>query len=551
MTDAPMGQSAQQACAAAEQRLRALQQAPQAFGHAAGAVQWLETHISWLLLAGDYAYKFKKPLQLDFLDFSTLALRRSACAEELRINRRTAPGLYLGLVGLTLAADGTVRLLPLQAAPPDAEPAVRMRRFAQEALLAQVLERGQLQPGHIDALARHIARFHDQAAVARPGQPWGTPQAVRTPVADVLAALQAEAAARGGAAAAQVQRLAHWCARQGAGLEPVFGARLAAGRVRECHGDLHLGNLVLLDGQPQLFDAIEFNAALRWIDCVADIAFLAMDLEARGRADLAWRFLNAWLEQSGDYEGLQVLDYYRVYRALVRARVAGMRARQATGAQQAASAQEQQHYLDLAERLTAPRPAGLWLTHGLSGSGKSTQALALACQRGMVRLRADVERKRLFGLAPEASSSAVPGGIYTAAASLRTHERLEHLARTVLAAGLPVLVDATFLDPAMRERFIALARALDVPCRLLCFEAPLPVLQERVRARQRAGGDASEADEQVLLAQWAAARPLSAQEEALAVHVDTTGPVDWDALLPPEPATTPPGPAPGAAAPSS
>ena len=517
--------------AAAERRLRALQQCPQAFGHPVEGVDWIETHISWLLLAGECVYKFKKPLKLDFLDFSTPALRRAACAEELRINRRTAPGLYRDVVALVGEASEGLRLLPLADAPQDAEPAVCMRRFDQAALLSQVLERQALTPAHIDALARHVAAFHGEAAVALPGQGWGTAQAVHAPVQDCLAALQAQAADAPDLAPL-LGPVAQWCEQQGAALAPVFAQRLDAGRVRECHGDLHLANLVLIDGAPQLFDAIEFNPALRWIDCVADIAFLVMDLEARGRADLAWRFLNAWLEHTGDYAGLPVLDYYRVYRALVRARVAGLRLAQTTGAERAASLQEQRRHLELALRFTQPRPVALWLAHGFSGSGKSTQSLALVCQRGMVRVRADVERKRLFGLAPEDDSSAVPGGIYTANASRRTHERLAQVAGWALGAGHAVLVDATFLNPAMRAWFIALAQELGVACRILCFEAPLNVLRERVRARQQAGSDASEADVQVLESQWAAARPLSAAEEALAVQVDTTRTVDWDTLLP-------------------
>ena len=520
--------------AAAEQRLRQLQQSPAAFGHPTGAVEWIETHISWLLLAGDFVYKFKKPLKLDFLDFSTLALRRAACEEELRINRRTAPDLYLGRVALSGQA-GSLRLQSAETAPADAEPAVRMRRFAQEALLSHLLEQQRLMPSHLDALAQHVAQFHAVAAVATPQQGWGTPQAVVAPVQDCMAALQPLVAQALPDMGPALRQLAQWCATQGAALAPVFQQRLLAGRVRECHGDLHLANLVLIDGRPQLFDAIEFNPALRWIDCVADIAFLAMDLEARGRADLAWRFLNAWLEHTGDYAGLQVLQYYRVYRALVRARVAGMRLAQLEGEgdAHAASLREMQRYLALALRFTEPRAVELWLAHGFSGAGKSTQSQVLIAERGVVRVRADVERKRLFGLAPQASSAAVPGGIYTAEASQRTHEALAQAARWALAAGHTVLVDATFLNPAMRQRFMALAVQAQVPCRILSFEAPLAVLRERVRSREQAGTDASEASVQVLQAQWAAARPLSPAEEAITVHVDTTRPVDWGALLPP------------------
>ena len=541
-----VSESLVEAYAAAEQRLRQLQCSTAAFDHPAGAVEWIETHISWLLLAGDFVYKFKKPLKLDFLDFSTPALRRAACEEELRINRRTAPALYLGLVALTGTAH-SLQLQPAEAAPADAEPAVRMRRFAQEALLSHLLEQQRLLPSHIDALAQQVAQFHASAAVATAEQGWGTAQAVVAPVQDCLAALQPLVAQWVPDMGPALRQLAQWCASQGTALAPVFLQRLQSGRVRECHGDLHLANLVLIDGQPQLFDAIEFNPALRWIDCVADIAFLAMDLEARGRADLAWRFLNAWLEHTGDYAGLQVLQYYRVYRALVRARVAGLRLAQVEGEvgrdEHTASLRELQRYLALALRFTAPRTVELWLAHGFSGAGKSTQSQALIAERGVVRVRADVERKRLFGLAPQASSAAVRGGIYTAEASERTHEALAQAARWALGAGHTVLVDATFLNPAMRQRFMALATQAQVPCRILSFEAPLAVLRERVRSRQLAGGDASEASVQVLESQWAAAQPLSPAEEALTVHVDTTRPVDWSALLPRAdgsmPATTP------------
>ena len=545
-----VSESLVEAYATAEQRLRQLQRSPEAFGHPTGTVEWIETHISWLLLAGDFVYKFKKPLKLDFLDFSTPALRRGACEEELRINRRTAPALYLGLVALTGTAH-SLQLQPAEAAPADAEPAVRMRRFAQEALLSHLLEQQRLLPSHIDALAQQVAQFHASAAVATAEQGWGTAQAVVAPVQDCLAALQPLLAQWVPDMGPALRRLAQWCAAQGTALGPVFAQRLQSGRVRECHGDLHLANLVLIDGQPQLFDAIEFNPALRWIDCVADIAFLAMDLEARGRTDLAWSFLNAWLEHTGDYAGLQVLQYYRVYRALVRARVAGLRLAQVEGEvggagvgdKRAASLREVRRYLALALRFTEPRTVELWLAHGFSGAGKSTQSQALIAERGVVRVRADVERKRLFGLAPQASSAAVRGGIYTAAASQRTHEALAQAARWALGAGHTVLVDATFLNPAMRQRFMALATQAQVPCRILSFEAPLAVLRERVRSRQLAGGDASEASVQVLESQWAAAQPLSPAEEALTVHVDTTRPVDWSALLPRAdgsmPATTP------------
>ena len=518
--------------AAAEQRVRLLQRHPQAFGHPVeGAVECIETHISWVLLAGGFAYKFKKPLRLDVLDFSTVALRRAACEDELRINRRTAPALYLGLVALEPDAVDGPRLRPLGDATFDAEPAVQMRRFAQDALLVHALERQELLPEHIDSLARHVARFHADAAVAVPEQGWGTAQVVRAAVENCIATLR-PLLQETPPLAVLLEPVAAWCLREGEALAPVFQQRLEDGHVRECHGDLHLANIVIIESQPQLFDAIEFNPALRWIDCVADIAFVMMDLAAHGRADLGWRFANLWLEHSGDYAGLRVLRYYLVYRAVVRAWVAGTRMAQPCG--DSASARDVRSYLELASQISSAQVHAptLWLAHGFSGAGKSTHALALACARGMVRVRADVERKRLFGLPPEAGSSGVPGGIYSAEATRRTYDRLIQVAGDALEAGFSTVVDATFLDPAARSRFIALAQQRGVPGRILSFEAPLEVLRERVIQRAALGGDASEAGLTVLESQWETALPLAPWEDAMTLHVDTTRPVDWNTLLP-------------------
>lgn len=518
--------------AEAEQRVHMLLHHPEAFGHAVeGPVECNETHISWVLLAGDFAYKFKKPLRLDVLDFSTVALRRAACEEELRINRRTAPALYLGIVAVVHDGVDGLRLKAIADAPEDSEPAVRMRRFAQDAILTNALERQELLPEHVDSLARHVAHFHDQAAVAAPAQGFGTQQVVRSAVETCLANLRSLLRDTP-SLSALLKPVDAWCLREGQALASVFEKRLADGHVRECHGDLHLANIALIDGQPQLFDAIEFNPALRWIDCVADIAFVMMDLHARGRSDLGWRFANLWLEHSGDYAGLHVLRYYLVYRAAVRAWVAGTRMSQAGG--DGIRARDVRLYLELASRLCCDtaQPPALWLAHGFSGAGKSTHALALACARGMVRVRADVERKRLFGLPPQASSAGVPGGIYSADSTRRTHDRLIEVAGDALKAGFSTVVDATFLDPAARLRFIDFARARDWSVRILSFDAPLEVLRERVSTRAATGGDASEAGLDVLQSQWATARPLEPWEEQITLHIDTTRVVDWNVLLP-------------------
>ena len=512
----------------------------------------LETHISWVLLAGPQAVKFKKPLNLGFLDFGTLAQRRAACEEELRINQRTAPALYQAVVALVGPATAP-RLVPLAHLQPTdtvLEYGVQMQRFGAGQLLAEQLAAGTLQVQHLDMLAGRVAALHASAAPAPTGSPWGTAALVRQQAQDsftALAALPLPAANQ-----QTLQALADWTQREGERLQPLMAARHAAGQVRECHGDLHLGTLVLLADGPQLFDAIEFSEALRFTDPIADVAFLCMDLQAQGRPELGWHFLNAWLEHAGDHAGLALLPWYLVYRALVRAMVAGLRWGQQVGSgadtdtgagaqgQGAGALGELQRYLALAAQLCQPRPQWLWLAQGVSGAGKSHHTAPLVAARGMVRLRADVERKRLFGLAPAQASTgadtgqavAVADGIYSAEANARTQAALLARARQVLQAGYAVLVDATFLAQAQRAPFLALAQQLQVPLRILAFAAPEALLRERVQRRLQQGGDASEATLEVLQSQLARREPLTAQEEALAVHIDTAQPVDWALLLP-------------------
>jgi aminoglycoside phosphotransferase family enzyme/predicted kinase len=462
--------------------------------HPGGAVRRIETHISWLLLAGPHAYKLKKPLTLDFLDFGTPEQRRAACEEELRINRRSAPDLYLQVLPVTGTPDAPRLGGDARGA---IDWAVHMRRFPDDALLSERAARGQLGPEPIDALAREVAAFQAQAAVAAanspgaartswrsgrrttspPGRPAGRHRAGRD-------ATTSEAMDAGGIRATG----------------PLMAQRRAAGRVREGHGDLHLGNLLWLDGRARLFDAIEFNPQLRWIDTACDIAFVFMDLHAHGLAPLAWRFLNRWLECSGDFGAVARLPWDASYRALVRAKVAALRAGQA-----AAPRPWPTRSATCAWPPGWPRRAALaGADHGRQRLGQEQPDAGPDRAARLVRLRADVERKRLFGLAPEASSAGVPGGIYGEDASERVFAHLLGVARTLLQAGQPVLVDATFIRRARRP-FIALAQALDMPWRILAFDAPEPVLRERVRQRHAGGGDASEADLAVLQDRWPSA----------------------------------------------
>ncbi|HMN22500.1 MAG TPA: AAA family ATPase [Ottowia sp.] len=482
----------------------------------------IETHASWVLLAGDEAWKIKKPVKLDFLDFSTLERRRAACEEELRINRRTAPQLYLGVVPIT----GTRQAPRLGGDGPAIEYAVHMRRFDRDAEGTRLAQRGLLTAAHIDTLARQVAALHEAAERALPDGPYGEPGAIARLAEDNFAPLETLLA--GTDAAPGLAELRRWTRAETERLAPFMQARRVGGRVRECHGDLHLGNIVWLEGEAVLFDALEFDPQLRWIDTLADVAFVFMDLHQHGQPGLAWRFLNLYLDLTGDHAGLALLSYYAAYRALVRAKVAALRVQAAGDVHW----QGVRRYLGLALDLSRPRALSLYIASGVSGSGKSSQSQPLIEQRGIVRLRADVERKRLYGLAPEQSSACVPGGIYTREASARTYGELLARARCVLEAGHAVLADATFLRRAHRAEFIALADALGVPCRILAFDAPEAVLRERVARRKVVGGDASEADVAVLEHQLAEREPFAADEQPLITRVDTSAPVDWASVLP-------------------
>lgn len=491
-------------------RLIAALREPARYAHAVGRIELLQTHISCILLAGDYVYKIKKPVNLGFLDFSTLAARRHYCEEELRLNRRTAPGLYLDV----LAIGGSASAPVIGGGGAPIEYALRMRRFDQDDLLDRIARRGALAPVHIDALARGLAAFHGQIARAGADDAFGSPQRILEPALQNFEQMLPLAGVK--ADIALLARLRDWTGREHAALAPVFAARKRDGWVRECHGDLHLGNIALLEGVPTPFDGIEFNPDFRWIDVMNEIAFLAMDLFDHRLPRLAFRFVNAYLESTGDYAGLRVLRFYLVYRALVRAKVACLRAHQTGIAAQAKSEVEQEYrrHLHLAERLAAPAHAALLIMHGLSGSGKTTVAQDLLEALGAVRLRSDVERKRLFGIAAQArSGSALDAGLYAPAANERTYAHLAELAREVLAARYPVIVDAAFLKRAERARFAALARAAGARFLIAACTAQAATLRARVAARAAEARDASEAGLAVLEHQFAIVEPL-AQDEA-------------------------------------
>jgi aminoglycoside phosphotransferase family enzyme len=295
---------------------------PACYPHPVARVRVIETHISWVLLTGEYAYKIKKPVNLGFVDFTTPGQRRYYCEEELRLNRRLALGLYLEVVSIR-GDPGAPRI---SGEGPVLDYAVKMREFPQDALASRRIAGGDFGAAEIDALAARVAEFHAGAPAAGPEGRFGTPDAVLSAALQnfeqMLPLVKTVTEVR------TLRMLRQWTEREHGARRDAFERRRGEGFVRECHGDLHLGNITMIDGRPVPFDCIEFNDELRWIDVMSEVAFLAMDLEDRGRRDLAWRFLNRYLEATGDYAGIPVLRFYLVYRALVRAKVHLIRSRQ-------------------------------------------------------------------------------------------------------------------------------------------------------------------------------------------------------------------------------
>ena len=495
-------------------------QSRRAFTHAVRQVQLLETHISWVLLTGDYAYKIKKPIRLPFLDFSTLELRRHFCEEELRLNRRLAPDLYLDVV----AISGTVEAPTIGGEGTPIEYAVRMRQFPQEALLSAKIADGALTAEHIDRLADEAAQFHQSLPPAAGDCRYGTSEIVLREALENLDAL--EHSATGVGVREDLAELRDWTHREFSWRHADFDNRKRQGFVRECHGDMHLGNMVLLHEKVVIFDGIEFSEELRWIDVMNETAFTVMDLEDRGRPDFAHRCLNRYLEQTGDYGGLSVFTFYLVYRALVRAKVAAIRCEQQpdhSGARRRLQA-ELAGYVRLARKYTRPHDRRLLITHGVSGSGKTTGTTPLVEELGAVRVRSDVERKRLFQIRPEQRAAALPQeGMYSPEATRRTYARLAECTEHILHGGFTAIVDATFLKAAERRRYRRMADDWQVPFGILDFTADEAELRARLRRRSGDATEVSDANEQVLEHQLQSQEPLSKEETAFVGRPSSEG----------------------------
>ena len=497
---------------------------PRAYDHPVDSIEVVETHISWVFLTGAFAYKVKKPVKLPFVDFSTLARRRDACGDEVRLNRRLAPSLYVGVVTM-----GGTETAPKIHGTPLFEYAVKMRQFNSDLRLDRQLAAGSIAPDQVCAFAAGLAEFHaalPPLSMARTSASDEAFAAFIGNLAELESQLEADESAR-------LESIRTWFNGQRAMLAAVLNERSSLGFVRECHGDLHLENLVLLENEITAFDALEFSERLRQIDLIDEVGFLVMDFVAHKRRDLAYMFLNCYLEETGDYPGLRLITYYMIYRALVRAKVRKIRQHQ-VGPSEIGDREtgDSEGYLRLGIELGGVTKPLLLITRGLSGSGKTHVSQALIPELPAIRVRSDIERKRLFGLAPGAESGSGLGtGIYASKLSDETYAVLERFAAAALEANLNVIIDASFLKKSMREIFRSLADDRGADFIVLNCQAPAAVLRERVAQRKTAGLDASEATVAVLNHQMGNAEPLDESEHDHSIEVDTTTPVDIESLV--------------------
>ncbi|MDE1164466.1 MAG: AAA family ATPase [Pseudomonas sp.] len=507
------------------QSLIAALQNPALYDHPVDGFQLIETHISWVLLTGTYVYKVKKPVNFGFLDFSELASREHFCKEELRLNQRLTKDLYLEVLPIT----GTVDAPQLNGEGPAIEYVLKMRQFPQAGLLSTLQANGELGNGHIDAMASQIALFHLETPKVPAENPAGTPEAVMAPVLQNFEQIRPFLSDK--ADLAQVDALQAWAEASFERLKPLLIERKAQGYTRECHGDIHLGNATVVDGEVVIFDCIEFNEPFRFTDVYADVGFLAMDLEDRGLKSLARRFVSQYLELTGDYQGLEVLNFYKAYRALVRAKIAlfSMPAN-ADGVQRATSLRQYRNYANLAESYSAIPSRFLAITSGVSAVGKSHVAMRMVEALGAVRLRSDVERKRLLGEQTD-SSNVLQSGIYSAQASVTTYNHLHELAAKVLRAGYPVVIDATYLKLDQRQAAANVAETTGVPFLILDCNAPDAVIASWLSQRQAEKQDPSDATLEVIAAQQAGRDALTADEALHTKRVETNESGSLDKLV--------------------
>jgi hypothetical protein len=490
---------------------------PEFYPHPVQQVQLIQTHVSYVLLTGEYAYKLKKPVNFGFLDYSTLEKRHHFCQEELRLNQRGAAVLYLEVLPITEMGDR----YQLAGSGQPLEYVVKMQQFPQETLLTSLFDRGELTEELLVHLAQAIALFHLSAPTNDYIRSFGEIPQVRQSIDENYQ--QTEQYIGGPQTQSQFDETRNYTDRFFATQADLFARRMAQNWIRECHGDLHLRNICLWNDQLYLFDCIEFNEPFRFVDVMFDIAYIVMDLQARQRPDLSTLFINTYVEQTGDWEGLQILPLYVSRQSYVRAKVTsfllndpGVPAAEKQAAQETAAL-----YYRLAWQVTRPQSGQLFLMSGLSGSGKTTTARQIARQIGAVHLRSDAVRKHLAGIPLSQRGDA---SLYTSEMSEKTYFRLLELGIQLAQSGYRVILDAKYDRQPMRQAVIDRLNQVngntsshEIPLQIIHCTAPTEVLTTRLQQRT---GDIADATVEVLAQQ--SFEPFTAQELPFVVTLDTT-----------------------------
>ncbi len=465
------------------------------YNHLVTGFEIIETHLSWVMLTGPYAYKIKKPFNLGFNDFTTLEKRKHYCELELSLNKVLAPDLYLNLVAISGTELNPILHDPITDDIPNViEYAIKTNQFDQNNLLSHLNKNNKLNCAILDSIAKQCADFHSKTPACDPHQVCGSLEAIFDPVQDNFDTLKKSIILE--------PILIQWTQAEYESLKPLLIQRKKKEFIRACHGDLHLGNIVMIEDTPVIFDCIEFNEFFRWIDVISDIAFLAMDLEETNHPLLSNYFVNRYCEYTGDYEGLLLLVFYKAYRALIRAKIAAFNG----------DHPKLHRLIELALSYTCDKQATLSITFGPSGAGKSHYT---ACLPNSIRLRSDVIRKQLMGLPSHQSATEEQKiALYSKEATLKLYHYLRDTAQLLLTHNISVVVDATCLKKWQRALFQTLAQQLNIPFTILEFEFHPDLLKNHILQRQMQEDHSSDATLSVLEQQLKTMESLSESEKS-------------------------------------
>ncbi len=495
------------------------------FDHPVERFKLIETHISWVILTGEYCYKIKKPMNFGFLDFTTLEQRHTYCDKELELNQKLAPEIYLEVLPIS-GSEENPRLGEKDSV---IEYAIKMREFSQNCLFDALLRQNQLHSAQMIDLAHELANFHESTSSDSP-EYFGTPQQIFDPVEENF--MQIGEMIKEPEDIQLMETVKNWSYETHKNLTPVFQKRRNTGFVKACHGDVHLGNITLYKDKPVIFDCIEFNESFRYTDTMADLGFLLMDLEEKNQSKFASIVLNTYMIHTGDYEGVKVLPFYCVYRAVVRAKIALFEYHQQTDPKEAQLRLDiYRKFMKLAQKFAKRKSPMLLLTHGFSGSGKSTLAKLLVENANFLQLRSDVERKRMQGIAVNASShSGLYQDLYSETQTQKTYEYLLTLTKISLHTGFDTIVDATFQKQSQRKAFMEFAKKNNIPFCILHCEASMEKLLDWIQTRSD-NTEISEANREVLLAQQDKFEPLTAEEISHCISINMENTLNPEIIL--------------------